>query len=355
MYFIPYLIPFILTILLSVILTLIIRKLSLKWGLFDYPSPRKIHDRPIPRLGGVAVFLSFVLVVLGYLIFAPEKLQFVADKIIGIDKNLLGVLLGALILVGAGIYDDIKGLKPLPKFILQLIAVCLVAFFGIKIWWFSNPFGDRIILGDLSFLFVIIWLIAMINVVNFLDGLDGLAPGVSAISALVLFFLSLQPTVNQPATALLCIILAAACLGFLPFNFNPAKIFLGDSGSMFLGYMIGIFAIISGGKVATALLVLGIPIFDAIWVILRRIWGKKAPWIGDRLHLHHRFLEAGFSQKQAVLILYGISLIFGLWALFSQTKGKFWGFLILLLAMILLALLLIYLERRKKHATKETA
>jgi UDP-GlcNAc:undecaprenyl-phosphate GlcNAc-1-phosphate transferase len=342
-----YILPFVLTLSLSAILTSIIRRLSLKWGFFDYPAPRKIHDKPIPRLGGVAVFLSFFLVVLSYLIFAPEKLSFVAEKILGIDKNLLGVLLGALVLVGVGIYDDIKSIKPLPKLIFQIVAASIVALFGIKIWWFSNPFGPQIILGVWSPLFVILWLVLLTNVVNWLDGLDGLASGVSFIAAMVLFFLSLQPTVNQPATALLCLILAASCLGFLPFNFNPAKIFLGDSGAMFLGFMIAIFAIISGGKVATASLVLGIPIFDAIWVILRRLWGKRVPWLGDKRHLHHRFLEAGLNQKQAVLILYGVALAFGILSLFSQTKGKFWAGIALLGLMILLAVGLIILERKK--------
>jgi UDP-GlcNAc:undecaprenyl-phosphate GlcNAc-1-phosphate transferase len=353
--FLPYLIPFILTLSLSAILTSIIRKLSLKWGLFDFPSPRKIHDKPIPRLGGVAVFLSFWLVVLGYLIFAPEKLAFVQEKILGIDKNLLGVLLGALVLIGVGIYDDVRGIKPLLKLIFQIIAAGIVALFGIKIWWFSNPFGPQIILGAWSPLFVILWLVLLTNVVNWLDGLDGLASGVSFIAAIILFFLALQPTVNQPATALLCLILAASTLGFLPFNFNPAKIFLGDSGAMFLGYMLAIFAIISGGKVATASLVLGIPIFDAVWVILRRLWGKKAPWLGDKRHLHHRFLEAGFSQKQAVLILYGVALAFGILSLFSQTKGKFWAGIALLGLMILLAVGLIVLEKRSKGEKTKTS
>lgn len=348
----PYSIPFILAFSLSLIFTFFIRRLSLKWGFFDYPSPRKIHDKPIPRLGGVAVFLSFFLVVVGYLIFIPEKLQFVKEKILGIDKNLWGVLLGALVLVATGIYDDIKGLKPLPKLFFQLIAAGLVALFGIKIWWFSNPFGPRIILGAFSPLFVILWILLLTNVVNWLDGLDGLATSVSFIAAIILFFLSLQPVVNQPATALLCLILAASCLGFLPFNFNPAKIFLGDSGAMFLGFMIAIFAIISGGKVATASLVLGIPIFDAIWVILRRLWGKKAPWLSDKRHLHHRFLEAGFNQRESVLILSGIALAFGVLSLFSQTKEKFWAGLSLLGLMLLLAIVLIILEKRRHERAK---
>jgi len=345
-----YIFPFILTFSLSALLTLFIRRWALKRELVDYPAPRKIHDKPIPRLGGIAVFLSFFLVVLGYLIFASDKLSFVTEKVLGIDKNLLGVLLGAFVLVGAGIYDDIKGMKPITKLIFQFVAAGFVAGFGIRIWWFSNPFGSQIVLGAWSPVFVVLWIVLLTNVVNWLDGLDGLATGVSSIAAIVLFFLSLQPFVNQPATALLCIILAASALGFLPFNFNPAKIFLGDSGAMFLGYMLAIFAIISGGKVATAFLVLGIPIFDAIWVILRRLWGKKAPWIADKRHLHHRFLEAGFNQKQAVFLLYGITLAFGVLALYSNTLGKFWAFLGLLGLMILLAFILIMLEQRRKYA-----
>jgi len=345
-----YILPFILTFSLSALLTLFVRRWALKRELVDYPAPRKIHDKPIPRLGGIAVFLSFFLVVLGYLIFASGKLSFVTEKVLWIDKNLFGVLVGAFILVGAGIYDDIKGLKPFTKFIFQFVAAGFVAGFGIRIWWFSNPFGSQIVLGAWSPVFVVLWIVLLTNVVNWLDGLDGLATGVSAIAAIVLFFLSLQPFVNQPATALLCIILAASTLGFLPFNFNPAKIFLGDSGAMFLGYMLAIFAIISGGKVATAFLVLGIPIFDAIWVILRRLWGKKAPWIADKRHLHHRFLEAGFSQRQTVLLLYGIALAFGILALYSNTLGKFWVFLGLLGLMILLALVLIVLEQRRRYA-----
>lgn len=344
-----YILPFVLTFVLSAILTPIVRNLALKWKLFDYPTPRKVHGKPTPRLGGVAIFLSFFLVVIGYLIFAPEKLSFINEKILGIDKNLLGVLIGAIILIIVGIIDDIREIGPIPKFIFQLIAASVVAIFGIKIWWFSNPFGSQIVLGVWSPLFVILWIVLLINVVNWLDGLDGLASGVSSIAAIVLFILSTRATINQPATALISLIVAAAALGFLPFNFNPAKIFLGDSGAMFLGYMIAIFAIISGGKVATALLVLGIPIFDAIWVILRRIAGGRAPWKADKKHLHHRFLDIGFNQRQTVLLLYAIVLIFGILSLYSNTLGKFWAFLGLLILMTLVAITLIVFEKRSLY------
>ena len=343
-----YLLPFLLPFSLSMPLTIIVRHIAFKKGWVDYPSPRKIHTKPVPRLGGIALFLAFLLTVLFYLIFLSDKLKFVDERVWGVDRNLFGVLLGALILVGAGIYDDIKGLSPFWKFFFQFLAALCVVLFGIRIWWFSNPFGPKIVLGAWSHLFVIFWIVFLVNVVNWLDGLDGLATGVSAISTLTLFFLSLKPEVHQPATALLALILFASALGFLPFNLNPAKIFLGDSGSMFLGYMLAIFAIISGGKVATAFLVLGIPIFDALWVILRRLFQGRPPWLADRRHLHHRFLEAGFSQRQAVFFLYLIAIIFGVAALKLQTWGKLWALLLLFGLMILLAFVLIFLEKRRK-------
>ena len=341
--------PFIYTFVLALAVTPLVRRFALRKGFVDVPAPRKIHSQNIARIGGLAIFIPVILIIVGYLIFAPFKLAFIAEKTLGIDKNLLGVLLGGLVIVAAGLYDDIKGLNPFWKLILQFAAAALVAIFGVKIWWLSNPFGNVIVLGGWSAAFVILWIVLITNVVNWLDGLDGLATGVSFIAAATLFVLSLQTFVNQPSTAMLSVILAGACLGFLPYNFHPAKIFLGDSGAMFLGFMLAVLAIISGGKIATAALVLGIPIFDAIWVVLRRIINKKAPWLADREHLHHRFLKAGLSQRQAVLLLYALSMGFAIAALFSQTKGKFWAAISLVAIMIILAVILIFLEKVKQR------
>jgi UDP-GlcNAc:undecaprenyl-phosphate GlcNAc-1-phosphate transferase len=162
-----------------------------------------------------------------------------------------------------------------------------------------------------------------------------------------LFFLSLAPFVNQPATALLAIVLAGAGLGFLKFNFNPARIFLGDSGSMFLGYMIAIIAIISGGKLATAGLILGIPILDAAWVIARRVLSGEKPWKADRKHLHHRLLDAGLSQKQTVILYWAFSALFGGIALASQTYGKTLTALAAAFLMLILGFILVRLERKR--------
>lgn len=347
----PYILPFLIGLILSLVLTPTVRFLAKKYNLATAnPRPRDIHGRPIPRLGGVALFVSFWLVIFGYVLIVPNQLSFINEKILGIDKNLLGVFLGSLVLIIVGIIDDIKGMKPWFKLFWQFIAALIVVAFGIKIWWFSNPLGGaNIVLANWTYVFVPIWTVLLINVINWLDGLDGLADGISLICLFVLGFLALAPNVNQPATALICAILAGVAAGFLFFNFNPAKIFLGDSGSMFLGFMIAIASIISGGKIATAALVLGVPILDAIWVILRRILSKKSPMQADKFHLHHRFLDLGFSQRQTVFILYTISAGFGIVALQNETHGKMIAGLWLLVIMIIMGISLIYLSKRKQN------
>jgi len=344
-----YIIAFLVALVLSLVLTPVVRFLAQKYNLaIPQPRPRDIHGKPIPRLGGVALFVSFWLVVIGYLLINPDQLNFINNKIFGIDKNLLGVFLGSLVLIIVGIIDDIRGMKPWIKLFWQLVAAIIVVIFGIKIWWFSNPLGGaNIILANWTYIFVPVWTVLIINVINWLDGLDGLADGISLISLFVLGFLALAPNVNQPATALMCAILAGSAAGFLFFNFNPAKIFLGDSGSMFLGFMIAIASIISGGKVATAALVLGVPILDAIWVILRRIFSKKSPMQADKFHLHHRFLDIGLSQRQTVLILYTLSAGFGIVALQNGTRGKMIAGLWLLGIMIIMGISLVVCKKRK--------
>ena len=188
----------------------------------------------------------------------------------------------------------------------------------------------------------------MINVMNWFDGLDGLTGGLSTIAAVAMVFLALEPMVNQPATALLAAIVAGATLGFLPHNWNPARIFLGDTGSMFLGFMVGVFAIISGAKLATAALILGIPILDALWVIFRRLLAGQSPMKADKRHLHHRFLAAGFSPRATVLILYTIAALFGMIALTTGTHGKVSALLWLLLLAGGMGVGLVILEKRRK-------
>lgn len=358
--FIPY---FILAFLGCLIFTPLVKKLAVYFKIYDMPSPRKIHGVPVPRLGGVALFLPFLILVLWDLILGQKYLP--GEHLL--LKHLLGVVIAASLILAIGIYDDIKRISPYKKLFWQIVVACIVILAGIGIDYITNPLGGTIRLDSyqipiiiknvpyhftiLADLFTVLWIVLLINTVNFLDGLDGLASGVSGIAFFILFFLSLGSTILQPETAYLCIILAGCTLGFLPYNFHPAKIFMGDSGSYFLGFMIAVLAIISGGKVATALLVLGFPILDAFWVIFRRILSSYSPFIADKRHLHHRLLEAGLSQRQAVGLIYFLSLCFGSAALFLETgKQKLITLLILGIVMFFLAIVLVSLSWRRKHS-----
>lgn len=344
-----YLVGFLAACGLSFLLVPVSRRLAVVWTIVAKPGGRHVHEQPTPKLGGLAVAGSFFLIVLGFLLVAPDQLTFVNQTVAGIDSNLFGVLLGALILVLTGVIDDKYDLNPWAKLTLQAIAALAVVAFGVRIWWVANPFGGLdIIVGNWTYLLVPLWLLLMINVMNWFDGLDGLTSGLSIIASIAIFFLSLAPFVDQPATALLAAIVAGAALGFLPSNWHPAKIFLGDSGSMFLGFMIGVFAIISGAKFATAALVLGIPIFDALWVIGRRILSGKSPMQADRKHLHHRFLDAGFSSRATVIILYLLATVFALIALSSGTEGKVAAIGWLLGIMMLIAMVLLVVTKRRQ-------
>ena len=348
--YLNYIIPFISSFILSLVITPIVGNFTLKKKIATPKiRERDSHQKITPRLGGIAVFLSFYLVIIAILLISPQSLNFVKDKFLGIDKNLFGLLLSGLVWIIVGIIDDVKGLKPFTKFFWQGICGLIIVGFGINIWWLSNPFGGlNIILGPWTYLLVPLWIGLLMNVLNWFDGIDGLTPGISIITLVILFLLSMNPIVNQPATAMLCAILTGSVLGFLPYNWHPSKIFLGDSGSMFLGLMIGVFSIISGAKLATAALVLGVPIIDAVWVIIKRLIQKKSPFYADKSHLHHRFLEAGFNVKQTVIIIYAICAGFGIIALQSDTAGKVRALIWLLISMIVIGIIL-FVKKHKQN------
>jgi UDP-GlcNAc:undecaprenyl-phosphate GlcNAc-1-phosphate transferase len=356
-----YIAPLVIAALMTCGLTYSIKALAEKLGIFDEPGTRKIHTKAVPRLGGVAIVLAFLIVTIGYSLASP-RLHFGTAQFLIFDQKLIGVLLGAVILLIMGIIDDVRGIKPLFKLFWHLVAGVVVVVFGLTISYIRLPAGLHIELTNLvlpisflgltfnfvvwSNLLTVFWIVLMINTLNFLDGLDGLAGGVAVIAGISIFFLSLS--LGQGAGALLALIFAGSVLGFLPWNFNPAKIFMGDSGSMFLGYLLAVLAIISGGKVATAFLVLGLPVLDVIWVAMRRILSGKSPFQADKFHLHHRLIDIGLTQRQAVLILYFISAVFGTVAVFAQTEGKVQAAIWLLAVMGTLAILLIILEYRKR-------
>lgn len=286
------------------------------------PRERDIHINPVPRVGGIAIVAAFLLIVLAVSLAIPNAFSFSGQRIIGLDKNLVGLLLGVLLLTAVNIYDDYKSVPWQLRLLVQALAALCIFWFGIHIYWLTNPLGGSWVLGSLEWLFIVVWLVGLSNVVNWLDGVDGLAGGVSTIALAVLFFLSISPDVAQSPNALLSIIACGAVVGFLPMNLSPAKAFLGDTGSVFLGFLIGVIAIISGGKVATAFLVLAIPFLDALVVFVARVVNGRSPFLADKRHLHHRLLELGMKPWQIVLLFWGISLLFGLVALNTQSLGK---------------------------------
>lgn len=362
-----YIIPFLLAFALAIILTLIIRKLAFRRQIIDSPaiSPeRKIQKSPVPLLGGLAIFLSFTLVMLGYTLFS--------DRVLGgymMPKYLIGIVMGGLLLMIGGFLDDKYNIKPSKQIIWPILACLVIVASGIGITYVTNPLGGTIYLdtvkikifelGGLPYyltlfadLFALIWLLGMMYTTKLLDGLDGLVSGMTTVGAIVIFFLSLNKEVAQPETALLAIILAGASLGFLLFNFHPAKIFLGEGGSLWTGFMLGVLSIISGAKIATTLLIMGIAILDVIWVIIRRLFfEKKSPFaVADRKHLHFRLLDVGLSHRQAVLFLWFLSLCFGLTALFFKGQQKLITLMILAVVMIVLAIILVVVYKKKKSA-----
>lgn len=351
-----YFSAFLLACLLSAIFTYFIRLFAIKKEIVDYPNPRKIHSSPIPLLGGIAIFLSFFIVLSYFTFFTP----YILGKTLVI-KKIIGVLVAGLFLMIGGFLDDKYNLPPKKQFIWPLLAVLTVIISGIGVEYITNPFGGYINLGIKKFLIfnffgnphyfhfpadilTLIWLLAMTYATKFLDGLDGLVSGITIIGSTIIFGFCLFTIFYQPEVGLLAIILAGACLGFLFFNWHPAKIFLGEGGSTFCGFMLGVLAIISGGKFATTLLVMGIAVLDLIWVILRRLFFERhSPFLADQKHLHFRLLDAGFSHRQAVLFLYFLALAFGLSTFFLKSFGKF--ITLGILALITIAIIFIVFSR----------
>ncbi|MFA5128728.1 MAG: MraY family glycosyltransferase [Patescibacteria group bacterium] len=361
-----YFTSFIVTFLLAVFLTGLVRRLALKWRVVDEPNEtRKIHKKPMPLLGGLAIFLSFFGVLVYYIFFS--------DKVLGTEifaKNLIGVFLGGALLMIGGFLDDKYKLAPKYQIIWPIAAVIAVIIGGVGISQITNPFGGLLHLDSwqkiifwwdgipykitiLADLFTFIWLMGMMYTTKFLDGLDGLVSGVSTIGAIIIFFVSLMAEVAQPGTAMLAIIFAGACAGFLVWNFNPAKIFLGEGGSLFTGFILGVLSIIAGGKIATTLLIMGLPILDAAIVILRRLWSRpKSLVLADQKHLHFRLLRAGMTQRQAVLSLYFVTLAFGTSTLILKSGGKVFALVVLGILGVAWTVVLIK-GRRNEHKIGE--
>jgi len=330
----------IITFFSAIIFTILIKKLAIHFNVLDKPNAeRKIHKENIPLLGGLAIFLAFFL---SLFIFRHEL-------IVGIltYSHWFWFFFGACFLMIGGFFDDKYKISPLKQIICPIIAIICIIIGGIGIGKITNPFGGLLYFTEIaSISFTVIWLLAMMYTTKLLDGMDGLVSGISGIGGLVIFLFTITTKYYQPDIALAAIIFCAACLGFLIFNWHPAKIFLGEGGSLLLGYVLGVLAIISGGKIAIALLILGLPLLDFGWTILRRLLARKNPFrSADKKHLHFRLLDLGFGQRRTVLIFYAFSLFFGLSGLFLQSKGKILAVSTLILIMIFLIIGLSSLEK----------
>ena len=337
-----------LAFILSFLLTVLIRRVALVMGVVDKPtSSRKIHTRPVARLGGLAIFVSVSAVVIGIL-STSEALT--SGEIV--TAHYIGVLIGGLILMIGGILDDRFDLPAHATIVAPILATLTVIAFGIEVDKLTNPFGGVIVLLSWqSDILVFVWLMLVMYTTKFLDGLDGLATSVTSVGAVMIMLLSLTAAYFQPDVALLSAVTIGSYLGFLFWNVHPASIFFGEGGSTFVGFMLGILAVISGGKVATALLVLGIPLLDVLWVISRRFreGGIARVFLGDKKHLHHRLLALGWGQTRIVILYVAVAAAFGVTALFLQSREKLVALIVLCLVMLLTALFFVQKERHAQR------
>lgn len=301
-----------------------VKSFAYKIGAIDVPKDnRRMHKKPVPRLGGLAIFLGFIV----------SMLLFVK-----IDHQMQGILLGASIIVVLGVVDDMSPLRAYFKFCVQIFAALVAVFHGVVIQTLSNPnvFAESPYwdLGWLAVPITVLWIVGITNAVNLIDGLDGLACGVSTISAISMLVIALL--VSEGDVALVMASLVGACLGFLPFNKNPAKMFMGDTGSTFLGYILatisiqGLFKYYAIVSFAVPFLILGLPMFDTLFAIIRRLAHGQNPMAPDRGHIHHRLIDMGLNQKQAVAALYVISSILGLSAVVLTSSGAIKAMLFLM-------------------------
>ena len=339
-------IAFILAFIVAFMATPYTIKIAKKIGAVDVPKDkRRMHTKKMPKFGGPAVILGF-LVSMGYLLVIMSiegSIDLFSEQEYG--KKLLGVLLGIGIISITGILDDIKTLKWWQQLLGQVLAAIVVVAFGTKIQHLDIPFLYRIGLSDaFATVLTIIWIVGITNAINLIDGLDGLSSGISLISCISLLIIFLMNNSPMIATVLVTA-MSGALVGFLPYNFSPAKTFIGDTGSNFLGFMLAVVSILGVAKTYTAavivlpVIVLGLPIFDVLWAIIRRIAkGKsiKAVFKPDKGHLHHKLVAKGFTQKQAVLILYGLSASLGMFAivLFDSGIWKALSFLLMIIAAV---------------------
>jgi UDP-GlcNAc:undecaprenyl-phosphate/decaprenyl-phosphate GlcNAc-1-phosphate transferase len=324
-----YIIPVLFCFILSLLLTPLVKKLAFKIGATDKPNKRKVHQKIMPRLGGLAIYISFMI---GCIVFIPEYWQ------------IWPTIIGATIITLVGLLDDKFCISAKVKLYGQIIAALIPVISGIQINFITIPNGEVIEFGWVAIPVTILWIVAITNAINLIDGLDGLAAGVSTIATITIAALALS--LGQPLTVLLGLILIGSTLGFLVFNFYPAKIFMGDTGSLFLGYMISVLSIIGLTKSAAIfaliipIIILAVPIIDTTFAIVRRIVQRKPLSAPDKYHLHHCLIRIGFTHRQAVIAIYLLSGFFSLAAILF-TRATIWGASILIIVLLLFVELIV--------------
>ncbi|MFA6422369.1 MAG: MraY family glycosyltransferase [Candidatus Buchananbacteria bacterium] len=334
---------------LTAIITPFVILFAKRFNITDNPSSadRKIHQKITPLLGGVSIFIASFIIL--FIIYSLNVVNFSRIP----QSVIWGVFIGAILIMIGGFLDDKYNLKPYQQIVWPVLASIIVLISGVNITYITNPVG---IPGTIFYLPVavgavisFIWLMGMMYTAKFLDGLDGLLSGISAIAALTIFFVSQIWDVPMSATGIWGLIIFGCLLGFLIFNWNPAKVFLGEGGSVYLGFILGVLSIISGSKIITTLLVMGIPILDVLWVIIQRLLKGESPFShADRKHIHYRLVDFGFSKVGAVLFLYLLSLIFALFAMATSGFTKIIDLLIMLMVMVAI-IVLIYIKAQKNE------
>ena len=337
----------VISFIMTFISTPIVKFIAERFGVVDVPKDnRRMHKKAMPLMGGLAMFYGFLISIA---VFVP------------MTRQIAGLFIGSAIIVIMGIIDDKKNLHPVPKLFFQIIAAVIAVCFGHSIKFFSNPFADGFVPFVLSSpwaeIISVLWIVGLTNAVNFIDGLDGLAAGVSSIASLSILFISI--IMGNAAVTPIAAALVGCCVGFLPFNSNPAKIFMGDTGSTFLGFVLAIismqglfkgYALIS---FVLPMLVLGLPLFDTLFAIVRRIIHGQSPMTADRGHLHHRLIDLGFNQKQAVAIMYSISSILGIGSIVMAARGVVSG-IILIVSVLPILVGALYIAATRKHEQEES-
>lgn len=322
-----YLIAFLSAVIISFIMTPPARKLALKVGALDIPKdPRKIHQKPMPYFGGLAIYVSIMACMFVYM---PHT------------RTNLFIMAGATLIVMTGIVDDMYGMPAKVKMLMQLVAAFVALKGGVEIHFISNPLsetGMSYLLSWLSYPLTLFWIVGITNTINLIDGLDGLASGVASIAATTLLFTA--ATMGHDFIMMQCAIIAGASLGFLPFNFNPAKIFMGDTGSLLLGYMLAVTSVsgmvksVAAVALAVPVFALGLPIFDTTFAIIRRYLNNKPIMQADKDHLHHKLMKIGLNQRQTVLIMYFISMMLGIVAVIIADADPFKGIILATIVVI---------------------